>query len=133
MVGEVRALTGLLTGPSAGVDAPRAVQLVNDPAHVLADALRALPTFPAFRAPSELPGGGEDAWAAAARAAVALEAQHNAVWELSGRARGARCATSPSWWPRCRCWTPTWPGGCRPREWRLAASWPTRWRTGWSG
>ena len=83
-MGEVRALTGLLTGPSAGVDAPRAVQLVNDPAHVLADALRALPTFPAFRAPSELPGGGEDAWAAAARAAVALEAQHDAVWELSG-------------------------------------------------
>jgi hypothetical protein len=29
-------------------------------------------------------GGGEDAWAAAARAAAALEAQHDAVWQLSG-------------------------------------------------
>ena len=40
--------------------------------------------FACFGAPSELLGAGGDAWAAAGRAAVALEAEHDAVWELSG-------------------------------------------------
>jgi len=84
VVGEVRTLAGLLTGPSAGAGAPGLAQLIDDPAHVLADALRALPTVAPSRAPSDLLGVGEDAWAVAGRAAVALEAQHDAVWELSG-------------------------------------------------
>ena len=62
VVGEVRTLAGLLTGPSAGAGAPGLAQLIDDPAHVLADALRALPTFPAFGAPSEQLGTGTDAW-----------------------------------------------------------------------
>jgi hypothetical protein len=84
VVGELRALTGLLTGPSTGMGTPRVAQLISDPASVLARALRALPIFPASRAaPTEMLGGG-DPWAVAGRAAIALEAQHDTVWELSG-------------------------------------------------
>ena len=85
VVSEVRALTGLLTGPSAGArGTPELAQLVDDPAHVLGDALRALPTFsPSRAAPTEMLGAG-DAWAVAGRAAIALEARHDAVWELPG-------------------------------------------------